>query len=480
VVEGTTSFPKPRPQRVSLRPDVTLAPMAYLPNSDTDRRAMLDAVGVASQRALFAAVPAQLTDPELNLPAPLGEQELVDELQRLAGRNRPMGAYANFLGAGVYRRFIPAIVRATVARPEFYTAYTPYQAEASQGTLQTIFEFQSMLCALTGVEVCNASMYDGATAVAEAAMLAVAHTGRHRVAVSAGLHPEALRVLHTYGQGRGVAVDVIPLREGRTGGDEVRSHLNPAHAALIVAQPTFRGTLEDLAPLAEAAHGAGALALCAADPLACSVLVPPGEAGFDVVVGDCQTLGIPASFGGPHCGFVAARNDLVRRMPGRLVGMTVDGAGRRAYTLTLQTREQHIRRERATSNICTNHALMALMATAYMARMGAVGMAGVVTIAAQRAHHLAERLTALEGIRLAHPQTPWLFEFTVNVPGDAAGFAARLRSRGVLAGLPLAGVGAGDASELLVCCTEMTSPDDIETYVAAVPAALSQPVGARA
>jgi glycine dehydrogenase subunit 1 len=454
--------------------------MAYLPNSAADREAMLEAVGVATQRDLFASVPAGLMDAELSLPAPLGEQELVDELQRLAARNRPMGTYANFLGAGVYQRFIPAIVRATVARPEFYTAYTPYQAEASQGTLQTIFEFQSMLCALTGMEVCNASMYDGATSVAEAAMLAVAHTGRHRVAVSAGVHPEALRVLHTYGAGRGVAVDVIPLREGRTDLQGVRAQLDSGHAALIVAEPSFRGTLEELAPLAEAAHAAGALAVCAADPLACSVLVSPGEAGFDVVVGDCQTLGIPASFGGPHCGFVAARTALLRRMPGRLVGMTGDAAGRRAYTLTLQTREQHIRRERATSNICTNHALMALMATAYMARMGAVGMAGVVTLAAQRAHHLAERLSALEGLHLAHPRTPWLFEFILRLPGDAATFAAGLRARGVLAGLALAAVGAGDASELLVCCTEMTSPADIDRYVAAAPAALATPVGARA
>ena len=441
---------------------------------------MLDAVGLASQRDLFASVPAQLMDPQLNLPAPLGEQELVEELQSLAARNRPMGEYANFLGAGVYRRFIPAIVRATVARPEFYTAYTPYQAEGSQGTLQTIFEFQSMLCALIGMDVCNASMYDGATSVAEAAMLAVAQTGRHRVAVSAGLHPEALRVLRTYGHGRGVELDVVPLRDGQTSTDDVDAGLTDTHAALIVAQPTFRGTLEDLARLADAAHAAGALAICAADPLACAVLVPPGEAGFDVVVGDCQTLGLPASFGGPHCGFVAARAGLVRRMPGRLVGLTVDAAGRRAYTLTLQTREQHIRRERATSNICTNHALMALMATAYMARMGAVGLAGVVGISAQRAHHLAERLTALDGLSLAHPDTPWLFEFILRVPGDAATFAARLRSHGILAGLPLAGVGAGDASELLVCCTELTSPRDIESYVAATPAALEARVGAHA
>ncbi len=451
--------------------------MAYLPNSDADRQAMLAAIGAPSQRDLFTSVPAQLLDPEMRLGAPLGEQELVDELRALAARNRPLGDWASFLGAGVYHRFIPAIVASTIGRPEFYTAYTPYQAEASQGTLQTIFEFQSMLCALTGMEVCNASMYDGATATAEAAMLAVAHTGRHRVAASAGLHPETLRVLRTYGAGRGVDVDVVPLRDGRTAAADAAAVLDERHAALVVAQPTFRGTVEELDGLSSAARAAGALAVCAVDPITCSVLVPPGEAGFDVVVGDCQPLGIPPSFGGPHCGFVALRDALVRRMPGRLVGMTLDAAGRRAYTLTLQTREQHIRRERATSNICTNHALMALAATAYMARMGAVGMAGVVTISAQRAHHLVERLTAVDGVTLAHPDTPWLFEAVLRVPGDAGAFAARLREHGVVAGLPLASVGAGENDELLVCCTETTTPAAIDAYVAAA-AALPTAAGA--
>ena len=441
--------------------------MAYLPNSDADRQAMLEALGAASQSDLFSTVPARLLDPPLELPPPLGEQELVDELQRLAGLNRPLGDFHSFLGAGVYRRFIPAIVRATIARPEFYTAYTPYQAEASQGTLQTIFEFQSMICALTGMEVANASMYDGATSVAEAALLAAAHTGRRRVLASAGLHPEALAVLRTYADGRGVGVDLVPLRDGRTNSAAVRAALTSEHAALLVAQPSFVGTIEELEPLSAAAHDAGALAIAAVDPIACAVLVPPGEAGFDVVVGDAQPLGIPASFGGPHCGFLALRQSLVRRMPGRLVGMTRDHAGRRAYTLTLQTREQHIRREHATSNICTNHALMALAATVYMARMGGAGMRRVAEVSAQRAHALASRLAGIDGYSLAFEAQPYLHEFTLRVPGDAAEIAHELRLRGIVAGLPLGRLGAEYRDCLLVCCTEMTSPRSIDHYVAA-------------
>jgi glycine dehydrogenase subunit 1 len=438
--------------------------MAYLPNTDADRRSMLDAVGAGRIEDLFSSVPAQLLDPRLDLPPALSEQELVADLERLAARNRPLSAWDSFLGAGVYRRFIPAIVKATISRPEFYTAYTPYQAEASQGTLQTIFEFQSMICALTGMDVSNASLYDGATAAAEALMLAVTHTGRRRVAVSGALHPEALGVIHTYARGRGVEVDVIAQRDGITPLDAVRQTLTEEHAALIVAQPTFFGSIEDLAPLADAAHAVGALAIASVDPIACSVLVPPGEAGYDVAVGDGQPLGIPASYGGPHVGFIATSDALVRRLPGRLVGMSVDAQGRRAYTLTLQAREQHIRREKATSNICTNHALMALAATIYMARMGAGGLRSVAEVSAQRAHVLAERLSAVPGFAVAF-DTPFLWEFTLRTPGDAAALVEAMRQRGIVAGMPLGGVDPALRNAVLVCCTEMTAPASIDHYV---------------
>jgi glycine dehydrogenase subunit 1 len=439
--------------------------MAYLPNHDADRRAMLAVVGAADVSELFDAVPESLLQPALELPPPLAEQDLVAELERLAARNHPLSELDNFLGAGVYRRFVPAIVRGTIGRPEFYTAYTPYQAEASQGTLQTIFEFQSMICALTGLDVANASLYDGATAAAEAMMLTVQATGRDRIAVSGAVHPETLRVLRTFAAGRAVSVDVVATHDDVTLVDDARAVLTDRHAGLLVQQPTFYGTLESLADLADAAHAAGALALCSADPLACSVLLSPGDAGFDVCVGDGQPLGVPASFGGPHVGYMAVRQALVRRMPGRLVGITADHAGRRAYTLTLQTREQHIRREHATSNICTNHALIALAATVYMAHMGAGGMSAVATISAQRAHALADRLADLEGFALA-TTAPFLWEFVLRCPGDAGDVAARLRRKGIVAGLPLGRVDPARADHLLVCCTEMTPPAAIDRLVA--------------
>jgi len=443
--------------------------MAYLPNRDADRRAMLQVVGTPNVTDLFAAIPDALRDPVLELPPPLAEQDLVAEVERLAARNHPLSALDNFLGAGVYRRFVPAIVGGTIGRPEVYTAYTPYQAEASQGTLQTIFEFQSMICALTGLDVANASLYDGATAAAEAMMLAVQATGRDRIAVSGAVHPETLRVLRTFAAGRAVSVDVIAARDDVTNIDDVRAVIDERHAGLLVQQPTFLGTLETLADLAEAAHAAGALALCSADPLACTVLVPAGDAGFDVCVGDGQPLGVPASFGGPHVGYMAVRQSLVRRMPGRLVGITSDHAGRRAYTLTLQTREQHIRREHATSNICTNHALIALAATVYMAHMGSGGMREVATVSAQRAHHLADKLSAITGFSLGSQQ-PFLWEFVLRCPGDAAAVVAALREQGIVAGLPLGRVDPTRADQLLVCCTEMTSPAALDRYIGALEA----------
>src|ERR1039457_1988213 len=441
--------------------------MAYLPNSDADRTAMLEVVGAASVSELFATIQDSLRDPTVELPPPLGEQDLVAEVERLAARNHPLSGLDNFLGAGVYRRFIPAIVGGTIGRPEFYTAYTPYQAEASQGTLQTIFEFQSMICALTGLDVANASLYDGATAAAEAMVIAVQATGRTRIAVADTVHPETIAVLRTFGEGRRIAVDVVATSDGVLALETVRATLTAEHAALLVQYPSIAGTIQDLAPLAQAAHDAGALAICATDLHACAMLTPPGESGFDVTVGDGQPLGIPASFGGPHVGFMAVAQAQMRRIPGRLVGMTLDHDERRAYTLTLQAREQHIRREHATSNICTNHALIALAATVYMAHMGAGGMRAVAEVSAQRAHHLASLLTAVDGLSLAHPSTPFLWEFVLRTPGSAASFAKALRRRGIVAGLPLGQIDPKRDGELLVCCTELSSPQAIDRYAAA-------------
>jgi glycine dehydrogenase subunit 1 len=446
--------------------------VAYLPNGDAERQAMLERIGARSIDELFDAIPAPLRSPELDLPVPLSEQELVAEVGALAAENRSLTQYDSFLGAGVYHRFSPAIVRATVSRPEFFTAYTPYQAEASQGTLQTIFEFQSMICALTGLDVANASLYDGATACAEALMLAVGATSRRRLAVCADVHPETISVVRTFAEGRRVAVDIV---------DPDAPEVGDTHAALLVAQPSFLGTVRDIAPLAERAHRAGALAVCSIDLFAATLLPAPGAAGFDIAVGDGQPLGIPLSFGGPHVGFMATTTALMRRIPGRLVGMTTDTRGRRAFTLTLQTREQHIRREKATSNICTNHALIALAATVYMAHMGFGGMRRVAEVSVQRAHHLAARLAAVSGFSRVD-ERPFLWEFRVRVPGgDARHTAAQLRQAGIVGGLPLGRHFPGGADELLVCCTEMTSAQAIDRYVeAASRIATADGVGASA
>jgi glycine dehydrogenase subunit 1 len=431
--------------------------MVYLPHGPDERQQMLEAIGVGSTDELFSSIPARLLRPRIDLPPPLSEQELVAEVEALAARNRPLGP-ASFLGAGVYRRFIPAVVRAAISRPEFYTAYTPYQAEASQGTLQSIFEFQSMICALTGLPVANASMYDGATAAAEAAMIAVAATGRRRILLSRDLHPETVSVIRTYARGRHLEVVLA---------DSLATEVGPADAAVIVPQPGFLGTISDLAEVADAAHAMGALAIATVDPLACCLLRPPGDAGCDIAVGDGQPLGIPPSFGGPHVGFMAVRQEFMRRIPGRLVGLTSDAAGRRAYTLTLQAREQHIRREKAVSNICTNHALMALAATVYMAWMGAEGMRRVAEISVQRAHHLADRLASLDGFSLVDPERPFLWEFVLRVPGGGEDFVARMKAEGIIAGLPLARLCAARHDQVLVCCTEMTPPAAIDGYIAA-------------
>ena len=439
--------------------------MAYLPNSEADRAAMLRAVGAGSSDDLFAAIPERLRNPGIALPEPLGEQDLVATLKTLADQNRSLSALDSFLGAGVYQRFIPAIVRAAISRPEFYTAYTPYQAEASQGTLQSIFEFQSMICALTGMDVANASMYDGATAAAEAMVMAVNARDRDRFAVAANVHPETMRVLRTYAAGR-IVLDVIPEDDGRITAAALAEHVTAEHAGVLLAQPSFLGTVDDCRPLVGAIHERGALAICAADLVACAVLTAPGDAGFDVAVGDGQPLGIPVSFGGPHVGYFAAREALVRRLPGRLAGITVDADGQRAYTLTLQAREQHIRRERATSNICTNHALMALAATVYTAHMGAGGLRRIATVSAQRAHHLAARLQHECGFRLTHPRAPFLWEFALDC-ADAEALARAMRERGIIAGLPLGRVDPARSTQLLVCCTEMTTPAAIDRYAAA-------------
>jgi glycine dehydrogenase subunit 1 len=412
--------------------------MDYVPHSEADVAAMLATVGAATVEDLFAEVPeaVRLRRP-LDLPAGLSEVELLAELRAAAARTTPASELVSFLGAGIYDHYVPAIVGTIVGRSEFQTAYTPYQPERSQGVLQSIFEFQTAICELTGMEVANASMYDAGTALAEASFLAGAQTRRGRIVVSDGVHPEYREVLATesaaYGP-RPVAVGLAP--GGRTDGEALRAAIDADTAAVVVQQPNFFGALEDVGEAARLAHEAGALLVVVADPVSLGLLETPGALGADVVVGEAQSFGNAMSYGGPGLGFMAVSTKLMRRVPGRLVGETRDLEGRRGFVLTLQTREQHIRRERATSNICSNHALNALAALVHLAWLGKQGLPELAETCLHRAVYLRERLLALPGVT-AHTEGPIFREFAVRLPLPAKELVGALVPKGFLAGVPL-------------------------------------------
>jgi glycine dehydrogenase subunit 1 len=432
---------------------------------------MLEALGINSVEDLLRDIPPHIRTREIGVPAGLSEHETVSQLRRLAARNRVYEDRLTFRGGGVYRRFVPGVVSAVMGHPQFYTAYTPYQPEASQGTLQAIFEYQTLIAELTGLEVANASLYDGATALAEAAMMAVVHTGRHRILVAPHVHPEYVEVLSCYGQGRGFEIE--PWGEHQPISSEA--------AALIFQQPSFIGTLGDAPRLVEQAHQAGALAIASVDPISLGLIAPPGEYNADIAVGEGQQLGLTPSFGGPHLGFIACRGDLTRRLPGRLVGQAHDAEGRRGFVLTLAAREQHIRREKATSNICTNHSLCALGAAVYLTYMGPDGLRQIAEISRDRAHYLASRLVQLPGIELIQPGQPFLNEFPVRI-ANATQRLKRLSQLGILGGLPLSRwypeTGWRDA--VLFCCTEVNDREAIDQLVdalAGIPAPLRGGLG---
>ena len=448
--------------------------MAYGPHTPDDRARMLEAIGAASVDELFAAIPASLRASELRLPPPESEAELSDRLARLAGLNRV--DLMSFLGAGAYRHFVPAVVDQLLLRGEFYTAYTPYQPEISQGTLQTIYEYQSMMAELTGMDVVSASHYDGATATAEGALMACRATRRDRVLVSRGVHPHYRQTLCTYFGGADLVADEIPLvADGPAAGTTDLAALermlaDPEHpvAGVVVANPSFLGLLEPMAKAARLAHAAGALFVAVVEPVSLAVLASPATYDADIACGEGQPLGIPLSYGGPYLGILACRDSLVRQIPGRLVGMTLDVDGRRAFVMTLRAREQDIRREKAASNICTNQALCALAASIYLGAIGPHGLRDVAALGAARAAEL-ERALAAAGAPRLHPG-PYLNEFAVRVPG-ALEVHRRLLGRGILAGLVLAAVEPNDpslAEALLVCATEVTTSEEIAAFAAAL------------
>ncbi len=438
----------------------------YISHTDEDRAKMLDSIGVDSVEELFRNVPEWLRLKSLEVPHGLSEPEVLGLLSAIAEHNLNVESRPSFMGAGAYRGYVPAAVGAITGRAEFYTSYTPYQAELSQGTLQVIYEFQTMIAELTGLDVANASLYDGATALAEACGMAVNATGRDRIAILDSVNPEYVRVLRTYADGVGYAIDIIPAVP-QLSIENVRQAVSEHHAALVVQTPDFLGSVNSVVELSDAVHGRGGLLVAVVDPVSLALLAPPSEYGADIAVGEGQNLGSWLSYGGPYLGFIATTTALQRRIPGRIAGATVDASGRRAYVLTLQTREQHIRRDKATSNICTNEALVALAATVYMALMGKQGLRRVAELAMQKAHYAAARIEAIPGFRLLS-SAPFFREFPISTPIPAQEVNQFLLRHEIIGGVPLKGC-YPDVPELpegmLLSFTELTTRQQIDDLV---------------
>jgi len=449
--------------------------MGYIPNTEADREAMLATIGVASSAELFEDIPASFRRPPIDLPAPLSEPEVLRLLRQLSRQNRDWECYPGFLGAGAYNHFIPSLVGHVISRSEFYTSYTPYQPEVSQGTLQTIYEYQSIICELTGMDVANASMYDGASALAEAVIMACNITKRDKVVMAPGVHPEYQQVVATYTPGLSIEIaGGAELVENQTGfagvfdPAEAQRLVDDRTACLVVQEPNFFGCLEPVEELARVAHEHGALLIiCVTEPISLGILRPPADYGADIVVGEGQALGNALNFGGPFLGMLACRERYVRQMPGRIVGATVDHDGRRGYVLTLQAREQHIRREKATSNICTNEALCALAATVYVASLGKRGLRKVAELCLQKAHYAAEQIGALPGFGLVH-QAPFFEEFVVRCPLEPHQLNTELMRRGIIGGYPLGRNYLSLRDAMLFCVTEANSREEIDALVAAL------------
>jgi glycine dehydrogenase subunit 1 len=443
--------------------------MTYIPHTEREQREMLAAIGVPDMEILFADVPASVRFPEIRLPPPASEFEIAHDMRALAARNFTVDPALSFLGAGVYQHFRPATVDYVLSRGEFYTSYTQYQPEASQGFLQALFEYQSMICRLTGMAVSNASHYDGATALAEAVLLALnaAAGKRSKILLSRAVHPQYRAVLKTYLRGTHAA-NIVGDEDGVVNLDRLKALLDQNTAALVLQSPNFFGQLEPLEGVADAVHHAGALLIVVTDPVALGLFPPPGAYGADVVVAEGQPLGIPPSFGGPHLGIFAARAEHVRRLSGHLVGETVDTSGRRGYVLTLATREQHIRRAKATSNICTNSAVCALAAATYLASLGQTGLRRVAELCFHKSHYAAREIAKLKGFAVnpQAPARPFFKEFVVRLPGSVADINNHLRERyGIMGGYDLGRDDPQLKDHMLVAVTEVNTRAGIDQLV---------------
>ncbi|MFB0841436.1 aminomethyl-transferring glycine dehydrogenase subunit GcvPA [Paenibacillus oleatilyticus] len=440
----------------------------YLPMTDRDRADMLRTIGVDSVEELFRDIPEPIRyRGTLPMSGALDEISLLKHMKQLASRNADTSQYASFLGAGLYDHHVPVVINHMISRSEFYTAYTPYQPEISQGELQAIFEFQSYICELTGMKVANASMYDGATALAEAGALASGATQRKEIVISRTVHPEAREIMRTTARGLNLTVVEVDYADGVTDLEQLKAAVTDDTAAVIVQSPNFFGCIEDLAAIEPIAHSRKALFVVSTNPMSLGLLEAPGKLGADIVVGDAQPLGIHPAFGGPTCGFFSVSEPLMRRMPGRIVGQTIDRDGKRGFVLTLQAREQHIRREKATSNICSNQALLALCASIYLSTMGKEGMREVGSLNLQKSHYAARELAKLEGPSLPFT-APFFNEFVVSLPANAniADLNERLLEAGFIGGLDLGRYYPELQNHMLVAVTEKRTKAEIDEFAA--------------
>ena len=430
---------------------------SYVPSARAERQAMLETLGLSSMADLYRAVPPEARVETLNLPDGKSEMEVVEDLTEMAGKNQIF--HSVFRGAGAYRHYIPAVVKAITAKEQFVTSYTPYQAEISQGILQSIFEYQTQICELTGMDVANASVYDGATAAAEAVFMC---QDRRRTGVLAAstANPQVLEVMRTYCESRGVPFTLLPAKGYALDQDALTGLLTGSTACVFVQSPNYYGVLEDIQPVADAVHAAGAKLIVSANPISLGLLKTPGEYGADIAVGEGQPLGLSLNFGGPYLGFMACKQPMMRKLPGRIVGQTTDNRGNRCFVLTLQAREQHIRREKASSNICSNEALCAMTASVYLAAMGPEGLRRAAESSASHAHYLAQRLSELPGFALKTDR-PFFHEFLTECPIDPELFCRKLEEKGILPGLPVEG-------GILWCCTELNRKPQIEELITAI------------
>ena len=429
---------------------------SYVPSNQAERQAMLQSLGVSSVKELYDAIPPEvLLNRELNIPEGKAEMAVRDQMEALAAKNVVFPSV--FRGAGAYRHYIPSIAKYIPAKEEFLTSYTPYQAEISQGVLQAIFEFQTDMCELMGMPVANASVYDGSTAAAEAAAMC-RERKRQKTLISATAQPDTIQVVRTYCEAANAELVVVPAKDGRTDKDALRQLLDDTTASFYVQQPNYYGLVEDCEELGQIVHEKGAKYIMGCNPIALGMLKTPGECGADVATAEGQPLGMPLSFGGPYLGIMTCTEKMMRKMPGRIVGQTVDAAGERCFVLTLQAREQHIRREKASSNICSNQALCALTATVYLAAMGPGGLAEVASQCYSKAHYAAQQISAIPGFELQY-QGEYFHEFVTGCPVCPEKLMAELEKHGILGGLPLEG------GQILWCVTERNSKEEIDTLV---------------